>query len=332
MPNPYFRQVPSFEYVNRAAGADDISNFINVKNLFKRGKLRSDIFENVNFFTKYKVIGDERPDNVAYKLYQDPTLDWVILLSNNIINIHDEWPIPQLALDEYLLDKYGSYDELYSGVHHYETKEVKDLKGAVVLKKGLKVPSSWRSNGNFTQTVTSNINQIFADRNSTTVTVVVKIGIDDLKVGDQVLIENVAETSYNGRFTIKSVTSPDGTSAIRFKYDLPSIPSVINPTLSGTEQVLFTISGKVSAGNASNYEYFDGSNYNTIAAANVITPITNYNYEITKENKKRNIYCLKPQYLNIVFNDMDDIMPYKKGADQFVTRTLKKAENIKLYQ
>ena len=87
MANPYFRQVPNFEYVNRTAGADDISNFINVKNLFKRGKLRSDIFGNVNFFTKYKVIGDERPDNVAFKLYQDPTLDWVVLLSNNIINI-----------------------------------------------------------------------------------------------------------------------------------------------------------------------------------------------------------------------------------------------------
>ena len=332
MANPYFRQVPNFEYVNRTAGADDISNFINVKNLFKRGKLRSDIFGNVNFFTKYKVIGDERPDNVAFKLYQDPTLDWIVLLSNNIININDEWPLPQIAFDEYILDKYGSYDELHNGVHHYETKEVKDLKGAVVLQKGLKVPSSWRSNGNFTQTFTTKVNQIFATRNTNTVTVVLKSGIDDLKVGDQVLIENVSETSYNGRFTIKSTTSPDGTQVIRFTYDLPTIPSVINPTPSGTEQVLFTISGKVSAGNASNYEYFDGSNYNTIAASNVITPITNYNYELIKENDKRNIYCLKPEYLNIVFNDMDDIMPYKKGADQYVTRTLKKAENIKLYQ
>ena len=332
MPNPYFRQVPNFEYVNRTAGADDISNFINVKNLFKRGKLRSDIFGNVNFFTKYKVIGDERPDNVAFKLYQDPTLDWVVLLSNNIINIQDEWPLPQLALDEYLLDKYGSYDELHNGVHHYETKEVKDLKGAVVLQKGLKVPSSWRSNGNFTQTVTTKINQIFGTRNSKTISVTMYSGIKDLTVGDQVLIENISETSYNGRFVVKSILAPADDKAINFTYDLPSEPSVLNPTLSGKEQALFTISGKVTAGNASNYEYFDGSNYNTIAAANVITPITNYNYEITKENNKRNIYCLKPEYLNIVFNDMDDIMPYKKGADQFVTRTLKKAENIKLYQ
>ena len=37
MTNSYFKQVPNFEYVNRTKGAQDISNFINVKNLFKLG-------------------------------------------------------------------------------------------------------------------------------------------------------------------------------------------------------------------------------------------------------------------------------------------------------
>ena len=51
-----------------------------------------------------------------------------------------------------------------------------------------------------------------------------------------------------------------------------------------------------------------------------------------KENAKRNIYLLKPEYLNVVFNDLDDIMPYKKGAAQYVSDTLKRGENIRLYQ
>ena len=71
MTNSYFRQVPNFEYVNRTKGNKDISNYINVKNLFKRGRIRPDIFGNVSFFTKYKIIGDDRPDNVAYKEYND---------------------------------------------------------------------------------------------------------------------------------------------------------------------------------------------------------------------------------------------------------------------
>ena len=107
MTKSYFKQVPNFEYVNRTKGNTDISNYITIKNLFKRGKIRPDIFGNVSFFTKYKVIGNERPDNVAFKEYDDPSLDWVVLLSNNILNVQDEWPLPQSSLVEILLDKYG---------------------------------------------------------------------------------------------------------------------------------------------------------------------------------------------------------------------------------
>ena len=51
------------------------------KNLFKRGKIRPDIFGNLNYFTKYNIIGDERPDNIAYKEYNDSNLDWVNSIS-----------------------------------------------------------------------------------------------------------------------------------------------------------------------------------------------------------------------------------------------------------
>ena len=87
MTKSYFKQIPNFEYINRTEGNADISNYITVKNLFKRGKIRSDIFGNLNYFTKYKIIGNERPDNVAFKEYNDSSLDWVILLSNNRLNI-----------------------------------------------------------------------------------------------------------------------------------------------------------------------------------------------------------------------------------------------------
>ena len=60
--------------------------------------------------------------------------------------------------------------------------------------------------------------------------------------------------------------------------------------------------------------------------------ITNYQYEMKKEDAKRNIYLLKPEYLNVVFNYLDEIMPYKKGAVQYVNDTLKRGENIRLYQ
>ena len=65
----YFRQVPNFDYISRDADSQSISDYVQVKNLFKRGRLREDIFGNLSIFTKYKIIGDERPDNVAFKTY-----------------------------------------------------------------------------------------------------------------------------------------------------------------------------------------------------------------------------------------------------------------------
>ena len=84
----YFRQVPNFEYISRIAESKNISDYIQVKNFFKKGSLRPDIFQELAFFEKYQIQGNDRPDNVAEDFYGDPTFDWVILLANNIINIH----------------------------------------------------------------------------------------------------------------------------------------------------------------------------------------------------------------------------------------------------
>jgi len=330
MTQSYFQQVPNFEYVNRTKGNTNISNFITVKNLFKRGKIRPDIFENLNFFTKYKIIGDERPDNIASKEYGDSNLDWVVLLSNNIQNIQTEWPLPQTSLDETLLEKYETYEKLHSGVHHYETVEIKNSKGGVVLPGGLTTPNTWRTNGNFIQAITTKINQI-SGTESKIATVTMYNGITDLKVGSEVYISNISASVYNGRFPVTEILEVGGV-VIRFKYTLPSIPEVKQPEILGTEEVTFTVEGNIGTGNAYYYEYYDVNSYHTIPAAKVTKAVTNYQYEIKKEDEKRNIYLLKPDYLNVVFNDMDAIMPYKKGATQYVSDTLKKGENIKLYQ
>ena len=329
MTQSYFRQVPEFEYVNRTKGNKDISNYITVKNLFKRGKIRSDIFGNLSFFTKYNIIGDERPDNIAFKEYGNSNLDWVVLLSNNILNVQDEWPLPQTSLDEILLEKYGTYDKLHS-IHHYETVEIKNTKGGIILPGGLETPNKWRTNGNFIQAINTKINQITGTE-SKVATVTLYNGIKNLTVGDEVLIQNVSESAFNGRFPITEILKVRDV-IIRFKYVLPSIPENKQPEILGTEQVTFTVAGNIGTGNAYYYEYYDDNSYHTIPAANMTQEVTNYQYEMKKEDAKRNIYLLKPDYLNIIFNDLDDIMPYKKGAAQFVSDTLKKGENIRLYQ
>ena len=91
----YFRNVPDFDYVSRLPGAKNISDYVRVKNLFRRAKIREDIFQDITYFTKYKVNANDRPDNVAKEIYGDSNLDWLVMLSNNIINLENEWQLQQ---------------------------------------------------------------------------------------------------------------------------------------------------------------------------------------------------------------------------------------------
>ena len=218
----YFNQIPDFDYVSRLPDAK-ISDYITVKNFFKRGKLREDIFQDISIFTKYQVKGDDRPDNVAYDFYGDSTLDWLVLTCNNILNVYDEWPMTQNNFENYMLEKYLSYDNI-NAVHHYETTKVTNTLGAVIVPAGLEVDSNY---------------------------------------------------------------------SISF-YD---------------EQIegMTTVSSPV-------------------------TEITNYHYEERLQQDKRNIFLLKARFLNVVKDDLEEMMEYKKGSTQYKSETLKTADNIRLFQ
>ena len=137
----YFKKVPDFAYVSRLPNAK-IGDYIIVKNLFKRGAIEPDILENLAFHTKYEIKGDDRPDNVAFEVYGESGMDWLILLCNNIINIQTEWPMLQNDFDEFLLDKYGTYEKM-NETHHYETQEVKNSNKVVIVPKGLQCESDY---------------------------------------------------------------------------------------------------------------------------------------------------------------------------------------------
>ena len=342
MSKPYFRQVPNFEYVSRTKGEQYLNEYVTLKNLFKKAKLREDIFESLNFFEKYSIKGDERPDNVAAKYYNDPTLDWVVLLSNNILNIQDEWPMTTQTFEKVMLEKYGSYENLQSGIHHYETLEIKNSLGITVLKSGLRVSPTWKTNGNFLEMVSTKIANISSGVNaesltpSSTVYVYMLSDINGLRPGDQVTIDGVSSPQYNGQHIVKDLVLVDSAGVVSgFTYELPFIPNDIQPTLSDPrkEEVHFTVRDSSSiTGNSYYYEYWDpGVGYSIqVPSTSFVRAVTNYEYEIEKEEAKRNIYLLKPIYLNVIYNDLDELMPYKKGGAQYVNSTLKRADNIRL--
>ena len=223
MANPYFRNLPDFLYVNRNDTQRETENYSIVKNFFKRAKLRGDIFENLTFFEKFIVQGDDRPDNVAHEVYGDPFLDWVVLLSNNVVNVQSEWPLSQADFFTYLNEKYDNETVLYSGIHHYEANEVKTSNNDIIIASGTRV-----------------------------------------SVGQSV-------------------------------------------------------------------SYFDDGLENQVVVTDIALPVTNYTFEENENNKKREIFLLKPIYLSVVFDDLEKIMKYKEGSTQFLDETLVQGDDIRLY-
>lgn len=130
----YFRRLPDLDYPSLLNDKQGSSDTVRVKNLFRRAKIRDDFFSSFVNFTRYKIVGDERPDNVAEKVYGNPDLDWLILVCNNIIDIKNDWPMTEYDLNRYLNDKYTP--QQLSQIHHYETIEWRDYENQQIIPAG----------------------------------------------------------------------------------------------------------------------------------------------------------------------------------------------------
>ena len=216
----YFRELPDLNYQSPIKTRQSSQAYVRVKNLFRRVKLRDDIANKNNLFTlfdKYQIPEGARPDTLAEELYGSADLDWVVLITAGITNAIDQWPLSSKDLYRYVEKKYGLTE--INEIHHYETKEVKDSKGRLILPKG--------------------------------------------KIVDKEF----------------SMVNPDS-------------PTKVNIT------------------------------------PNPVVGVTNYEYEVIKNEEKRSIYLLRPNYLQMFLNDMRGIMHYDKSS-QFVNKRLVETENTR---
>jgi len=210
----YFRELPELDYQSFLSDSNSSSRYLRVKNLFRRTKIRDDLQNVFTLFNKYQIVEGARPDTVAEEFYGSAELDWVVLMTAGIINVRNDWPLSSKELYDYSLEV---YEDSLNDVRHWETKEIKDLNGKLILPKGKVV---------------------------------------------------------NSTFTIPN-------------------PDVYNATL------------------------------------NPVTPVTNYEYEVLKNNKKRSIYILKREYLQQFLNDMRNEMIYSPSS-QYINDDLIRTENTRV--
>ena len=136
----YFRELPNLNYQSTSSDRSSSEDYVVVKNIFRRAKLRDDLKYIFTSLVDYYIRDGIRPDQVADDVYGDPELDWVVLTSANVINVRDEWPLDSYEIYNYSLNKYGND---LNQIRHYETTEVKDSSDRLILPQGKVVDSGF---------------------------------------------------------------------------------------------------------------------------------------------------------------------------------------------
>ena len=136
----YFRELPNLLYPSFLPEKVSSLDFIEVKNIFRRVKMRDDLQNNFTLFQKYQIPEGARPDTVSEELFGSANFDWIVLTVAGIINVRNEWPLSNQDLFKYVDNKYG---DSINSTRFFETKEVKDSNGRLILSKGKIVDSNF---------------------------------------------------------------------------------------------------------------------------------------------------------------------------------------------
>ena len=142
----YFRELPNIAYQSPLTHKNSSRDYILIKNLFRRTKLFDFLKNNVSVLDKFTIGIGDRPDTIAEELYGDASLDYVVILVAGIININQEWPLPDNKVYDFALEKYGS-EEKMNEIKYYETLEIVDDQNRQILPPDLIVDVDFKIDG-----------------------------------------------------------------------------------------------------------------------------------------------------------------------------------------
>ena len=142
----YFKHFPDIFYQSPLETKISSGDLVQIKNIFRRTKLKDYLQGSVSVFNKYVIEDGERPDTISELLYGSPQYDFVVILTAGITNINHQWPVQDFQIYNVALAKYGSETKM-NEIHHYETFEIKDSKGRQILPPNLIVDKDFKMDG-----------------------------------------------------------------------------------------------------------------------------------------------------------------------------------------
>lgn len=121
----YFNKFPTVEYDVRGDG-----NTTTMTDITRRVRVSTKARLSTVEYDYYDVIDGQTPEFIADRYYGDVGLHWLILMSNDIIDVYNDWPMSVKRFEDYVKAKYDNVD----GIHHYEyTQESGDTSFLIEL-------------------------------------------------------------------------------------------------------------------------------------------------------------------------------------------------------
>jgi hypothetical protein len=295
----YFRELPNVQYQSFLSDKQSSQDYILVKNIFRRAKIRDDLQNVFTLFNKYQIVDGTRPELVAEEIYGSVEYDWVVIIGAGITNIRDQWPLSNKELYDYCERVYGND---LNAIHHYETTEVKDSNGKLILPGGQIVNSNFKTYyyGNYNEIYTNDINQ-------------------------KIYVETTNGYSFLGSNTIQISTT--GTKLLKGDHLIKISGEELEDSIKVTDINLQSITLESSLPrNISTGTELTFNRPFVVLISDPIIGISNYEYETIKNNEKGLIYLLKPEYLQTVLKDMRRELFYDESS-QYIDQQTIRTEN-----
>lgn len=124
----YFANFPDILYPFALGGKITL---VRVKDIVANVRLRKSILSNITLYDEYDIMDGETPEMIAERVYGDPNLHWVIMLTNDRYDLWNDFPMSGEALTRYIENKYGQDNE-YDQHIIFDTPHFEDERGNIV--------------------------------------------------------------------------------------------------------------------------------------------------------------------------------------------------------
>lgn len=295
----YFNFLPNILY------RDEFGNNIVVRNIIARGQILDILKESAASAADYRIRDGEKPETLAHRVYGRSDYHWLILLFNEILNPYFDWPLTMNEMEHHMENVYSG-SVLYTHPNSMVDEDVKTpfdrrlphLEVGDYIEQinrlgqvlGTGKVKSWDPD----------LYKIVIEKTSGKFNLIGAAAASrDIYIGDPSELDlDIRTKNRNG----KTISFP----MVRFvednKYGLHHFEKedgeIISPHFTPNQAASMIdrfVLGKV--------EYFDlgiDSSGESLGYANIIT---NIQYEEAKNDSKRKIKVMRPEYIDPVLRD-----------------------------